>query len=460
MSPENKDSENSQTFLIVEFRQFKKKYEYATGIVRNPSKKGFTLESQNCDFKHGEILELKIKHPRRDLSATALGEIIWIKKGWYKYAAGINLKELDKENESKFLELISESGDMSITPILDDKIEKALSGHNAENNGEDQLTDQKEEPIKEPIQKDDKDMSEHLEVSSVENASQNDLMSDSIHDKVEDKTETNEQTEIPNAEESPVTIPESSAPVHDIVNKTEKENQKETFNSDDPSVTVSETSIPAITSTELSSSPDEAFTGKQQEKANPADSPIAGAELYEPTVEVTDGTEITEQSETTETENSSVSEPDSSSLVDEVINETETAKPIETPITNYSPATVPGASNAVEDIVDKTEPAEIHKASTIKDSSSATSASESNVDKAVNKTKTRVGIKEAKRKRKKKHSYIPLVTALVIVSSVIAFIKSKNIKEVLITHIASTKTVPMLVLTIRLFRSCLSSQKQ
>ncbi len=203
MTLEKRKFERSDIFLIVEFRQFNKTCEYSLGVMKNFSHEGFTIESQRYDLKPGEILELKLKHPRRDLSVSASGEIVWKKEAWYKCMMGIKFKEMDKETERKILELISKDRDMPIDSLLHDKIEKAVMRDEEEKESAEQLNaEQKEGLMTEAIQKDDKDMSEHSEISNKEEVSVDEVLDETeTAERVEEKNTVYEQKSNVNIEE-------------------------------------------------------------------------------------------------------------------------------------------------------------------------------------------------------------------------------------------------------------------
>lgn len=104
--------------IFVEFRPSRKTGEYFSGVARNFSCAGFSFESQNYDLEPGEVLAFRIKHPRSDLSATVLGEILWNMKSESVCITGIKLKERDEATHSKMLEIISAAGNIYIDSLL------------------------------------------------------------------------------------------------------------------------------------------------------------------------------------------------------------------------------------------------------------------------------------------------------------------------------------------------------
>ncbi len=205
MTVERKESERSDIFLVVEFRQRKKTKEYSLGVMNNFSPDGFTLESQRFDLKPGEILELKLKHPRRDLSVFVLGETVWKKEAWYKCMMGIKFKEMDEETRRNLSELISNVRDMPLDSVINDKIEKAITKNKEEKPTAELNTRRQEEPAPVTFQEDDKDIYEYGEISGTEDVSV---------DKVVD-AEPEKKNEIPAAEDPSIISNELRRPVEE-----------------------------------------------------------------------------------------------------------------------------------------------------------------------------------------------------------------------------------------------------
>ncbi|GBD97962.1 PilZ domain protein [bacterium BMS3Abin06] len=127
-------------FLIAEFKELKKAAVHSVGITRNLSCEGFSLESQSFGFGRGEILEFRLKHPQGDLSVTVLGEVVWKKQGWYKYAAGIMFHEINEETKSEISRLMSALDDMPPDEPAPDSKESAAEA--TESNEEEIMPDQ------------------------------------------------------------------------------------------------------------------------------------------------------------------------------------------------------------------------------------------------------------------------------------------------------------------------------
>ena len=112
MSTEKRKSERTDVFLLVEMRPHNKLQDFSLAISTNLSTEGAVIESQGYDLRAGKILELIIKHPKSDLSVSALGQIVWKKDAWYKCLMGIKfikLEEEDKNNLTKLMSTIQES---------------------------------------------------------------------------------------------------------------------------------------------------------------------------------------------------------------------------------------------------------------------------------------------------------------------------------------------------------------
>jgi hypothetical protein len=105
--------------IALEFKRLHDPSEYFYGITRNYSYDGFCIETQCPAFEPGEYLEIKLKHPQRDLVVTAPGEVSWKKKS-DKFACvmGIKLSETDVENKLKILGIMSTTGDIPVDSFL------------------------------------------------------------------------------------------------------------------------------------------------------------------------------------------------------------------------------------------------------------------------------------------------------------------------------------------------------
>jgi len=101
-----------KTLLIVDIRSHSEPSSFFFGITKNISFEGFVFESQNFNLKPGDILEFKLKHPKKDLSLTVVGEVIWREKTQYEYLAGVNFRRMNEEIMGKILKLVSTDQDI------------------------------------------------------------------------------------------------------------------------------------------------------------------------------------------------------------------------------------------------------------------------------------------------------------------------------------------------------------
>jgi cell division septation protein DedD len=107
MTDNRREFERFETLLIVNIQPHSEPSRFFFGITKNISFEGFIFESQNFNLKPGSILEFKLKHPDKDLSLTAVGEILWEKKTKYEYLAGVKFRRMNEEIKSKISKLIS-----------------------------------------------------------------------------------------------------------------------------------------------------------------------------------------------------------------------------------------------------------------------------------------------------------------------------------------------------------------
>ena len=107
MLPEKRQSVRSEAFLIVEFKPSNRTTEYSLGVTSNISPDGFSLDYQGSDFRQGETLECKLKHPDSKFSVSAIGEIVWRKDSWYNCAAGIKFIEIAEDAKNSILDFIA-----------------------------------------------------------------------------------------------------------------------------------------------------------------------------------------------------------------------------------------------------------------------------------------------------------------------------------------------------------------
>ena len=107
MEQDRRRSKRGDIFLVVEFKLFKATAGHATGITKDLSSEGFSLEAQGFEFESGQIMEFRLRSLQNDLTVAALGEIAWIKNSWYKFSAGIKFLDLDEATKAKIQELMT-----------------------------------------------------------------------------------------------------------------------------------------------------------------------------------------------------------------------------------------------------------------------------------------------------------------------------------------------------------------
>jgi len=112
MTNNRREFKRFETLLIVNIQSHSEPSSFFFGITKNISFEGFIFESQNFNLKPGNILEFKLKHPKKDLSLTAVGEIIWEKKTKYEYLAGVKFHRMNEEIKSKISKLVSTDEDI------------------------------------------------------------------------------------------------------------------------------------------------------------------------------------------------------------------------------------------------------------------------------------------------------------------------------------------------------------
>ena len=112
MTNNRREFKRFKTLLIVNIQPHSEPSSFFFGITKNISFEGFIFESQNFNLKPGNILEFKLKHPDKDLSLTAVGEIIWEKETKYEYLAGVKFHRMNEEIKSKISKLVSTDEDI------------------------------------------------------------------------------------------------------------------------------------------------------------------------------------------------------------------------------------------------------------------------------------------------------------------------------------------------------------
>jgi len=153
MSSEKRRSQRSDAFLIVEFRPLNKSTKYFQGITGNLSVEGFSLDAQGFDFKTGEALECRLKHPSTDFSVSAVGEIVWRKDSWYNCIAGIKFIEIDEEAKNNITEFVNSDKLKHVGLSVDKEADASITQNGQEQAG----TGQKEDLFLSAIQKNNED---------------------------------------------------------------------------------------------------------------------------------------------------------------------------------------------------------------------------------------------------------------------------------------------------------------
>ncbi len=90
--------------LDAQFKPSENPSEPAAGIIKNFSREGLCLESENLDMNLNETIELRVKLPRRDAFVHVLGDIKWNEQTGANCLTGIKIKEIDKEDKSLILD--------------------------------------------------------------------------------------------------------------------------------------------------------------------------------------------------------------------------------------------------------------------------------------------------------------------------------------------------------------------
>jgi len=119
MMSEQRTFQRFDIITVMEFRLLTALSGVFAGITRNFSYEGFCLETQCVAFEPGDSLEVKIRHPHKDLSVTVPASVVW-KKAADKFAClmGIKLKETGLDTKLKMMEIMSAAGDVPVDSFL------------------------------------------------------------------------------------------------------------------------------------------------------------------------------------------------------------------------------------------------------------------------------------------------------------------------------------------------------
>jgi outer membrane protein OmpA-like peptidoglycan-associated protein len=199
MSIDRRQSERTDIFLNVEFKPFKETITDCHGVTDNISCEGLSLGSQGCDFKPGETMELKLKHPHSDLFFSVQGKIVWKKEAWYKSVTGIKFEDIDKDRKIRIAEFITEVRDRDEELFHSDTKDEAANNQKVEKGpAADPAVGKEDELIRETSEEDiDAELNESGKgvVPLVEGPSVTASAIDGFVNKVIDKVESGGKTE-------------------------------------------------------------------------------------------------------------------------------------------------------------------------------------------------------------------------------------------------------------------------
>lgn len=90
--------------LDIVFKPAEDAVPYSSGIIKNFSRDGCCIESKSLNMTLNENLELKVRHPKKDIFITATGDIVWKRHINGTWLAGIRIFNMDKEAKSEILD--------------------------------------------------------------------------------------------------------------------------------------------------------------------------------------------------------------------------------------------------------------------------------------------------------------------------------------------------------------------
>lgn len=91
--------------LDVIFKPSDNSASYSSGITKNFSRSGCCIESGSAHLSLSDNLELKVKHPSKDVFVTASGNIVWKQQlGDDKWLLGLDILDMDKAAKSEILD--------------------------------------------------------------------------------------------------------------------------------------------------------------------------------------------------------------------------------------------------------------------------------------------------------------------------------------------------------------------
>ncbi len=105
-------------FLVLQYQTAIHNGVICTGILKDISEQGLSMEIQNLNFSTGDILELNIKSLCGDIEIALSGSVIWTKHSWYKYIAGIRLMNMTDDLRTNIQRLIQSTDKVVIEECL------------------------------------------------------------------------------------------------------------------------------------------------------------------------------------------------------------------------------------------------------------------------------------------------------------------------------------------------------
>jgi c-di-GMP-binding flagellar brake protein YcgR len=90
--------------LDITFKPAEDEVPYASGTIKNFSRDGCCIESKSLDMTLKENLELRVRHPKKDVLIAATGDIVWKQCVNGTWLAGIRILEMDKEAKSEIMD--------------------------------------------------------------------------------------------------------------------------------------------------------------------------------------------------------------------------------------------------------------------------------------------------------------------------------------------------------------------
>jgi len=90
--------------LDITFKPAKDEIPYSSGTVKNFSRDGCCIESGSLNMMSHENLELRVKHPKKDIFIAATGDIVWKQHVNGTWLAGIRILDMDKEAKSEIMD--------------------------------------------------------------------------------------------------------------------------------------------------------------------------------------------------------------------------------------------------------------------------------------------------------------------------------------------------------------------